>query len=389
LSLKREALPLRRQSWDVVVIGAGPAGSMSAIGLTRSGFSVLLVERSAFPRHKVCGCCLNLAAVQVLKDAGLFPTLRKLGARPLAEFRLYFKGREVSVRLPGGYAVSRATLDTALVESAEQQGTQFLQGVRASLEELRSDGCSIALVDRSLKQSIRANVVLCADGLSGSFLSKHPKFVPEVYASSRIGLSALLPEHSVNVLPGSIGMAIGSSGYAGFVAVEDRRINLAAAIDAQAIKEAGGSSELALQGIFKEAGLPVPAALECADWKGTPPLTRRRHLVGDRRLIVLGDAAGYVEPFTGEGMAWAMASGQLAVPLVRLLAVSPSIDLGCEWQRMYGNSIRRRQWICRILRRILRSEGLLRVAAHASPWMHFVVSSLNRPFPQEVAPHES
>jgi len=307
----------------------------------------------------------------------------------LNDFRLYFRGREFAIGLPGGYAVSRAALDTALVESAEKEGVQFLQGVKATLEEAREDGCSISLIDRSSKRSIRADVVLCADGLNGSFLSKHPEFAPKLCPSSRIGLSGMLPEDSADLSRGSVGMAVSSNGYAGLVAVEDRRINVAAAIDAHAIKEAGTSPQLALQRIFEEAGVRVPPNLGLADWRGTPPLTRRRRLVGDRRLLILGDAAGYVEPFTGEGIAWALASGQLAVPLVRSLAVSHSINMGREWQRMYSKTIRRRQRVCRVLRRMLRSEGLLHFAAHALPWTRFVVSSLNRPFSQETAPHES
>ena len=392
LTTKGDPLPLRQRTWEVVVAGAGPAGTMSALSLARAGFSVLLVDRSTFPRAKVCGCCLNMAAVEVLQDAGLFPILKRLGARPLNELRIHFRNRQIPIRLPGGYAVSRAALDEALVEAAREEGVHFLTGVRAGLEELRANSCSITLIGRSSSQTVRACTALCADGLNGSFLAKNPEFAPKIYSSSRIGISSLLPDQSADLPSGSIEMSIGSKGYVGMVELEDGRINVAAAIASDAIVQADKTPSRAVRGILEEAGAQVPLNMSHADWRGTPPLTRRRRVVGDRRLLILGDAAGYVEPFTGEGIAWALASGRLIVPVVQRFATSQSADLGREWQQLHSKSIRRRQRTCRVVQTFLKRPGLtsalLRCFAPTSSWIHPIVSLLNRPLLKEASIYE-
>ena len=106
------------QHWDAIVIGAGPAGALSATLLARAGLSVLLVERRAFPRRKVCGGCLNARAVASLERAGLAPRVRALGAARVHTLRVHQRGRTAALDLPAGLAVSRYALDEALAAAA-------------------------------------------------------------------------------------------------------------------------------------------------------------------------------------------------------------------------------------------------------------------------------
>ena len=75
-------------SWDVVVVGAGPAGSMAALEIARRGPSVLLVDKARFPRYKVCGCCLNGRTLSLLGLAGLGGLVEQCGGSPLRSFEL-------------------------------------------------------------------------------------------------------------------------------------------------------------------------------------------------------------------------------------------------------------------------------------------------------------
>src|SRR5690349_12609429 len=100
-----------RRTWDVLVVGAGPAGSEAALGLARRGLSVLLVDQAAFPRWKVCGCCLNGRALALLARAGLGELPARLGAVPLTHIDLRSTGRAAQLRLSGGAALSRTALD--------------------------------------------------------------------------------------------------------------------------------------------------------------------------------------------------------------------------------------------------------------------------------------
>jgi flavin-dependent dehydrogenase len=96
-----------RQTWDAVVVGAGPAGTMAARELARRCVRVLLVDRVRFPRYKVCGSCLNPRSLRLLHKAGLGELTKSLGAIPLTGLRVGAENRFADVRLPTGAGVSR------------------------------------------------------------------------------------------------------------------------------------------------------------------------------------------------------------------------------------------------------------------------------------------
>src|SRR5262245_56633834 len=101
--------------WDVVVVGAGPAGRPGARGLAGRGRRVLLVDREPFPRWKVCGCCLNGRALATLVQVGMANLPWACGAVALTRVRLAARGREAVLPLPAGAVLSRQALDAALV----------------------------------------------------------------------------------------------------------------------------------------------------------------------------------------------------------------------------------------------------------------------------------
>ncbi|MEZ6065906.1 MAG: FAD-dependent oxidoreductase [Planctomycetaceae bacterium] len=122
----RERLP--QGMWDVVVIGAGPAGCAAAIEAARAGRGVLLVERTTFPRYKVCGGCVNPRALADLADLGCLDAVRATGAPEIDRFRWSAGGRTAEIPLPGGVAISRAALDEILLNSARQAGCTVVEG---------------------------------------------------------------------------------------------------------------------------------------------------------------------------------------------------------------------------------------------------------------------
>ena len=108
--------------WDVIVIGAGPAGALAAHQLARRQLRVLLVEKRAFPRWKICGSCLNGVALRALEQAGLGHLVAELAAVPLERIRLGLQGRQLELALPAGRSLSRGRLDLALCEAAVAAG---------------------------------------------------------------------------------------------------------------------------------------------------------------------------------------------------------------------------------------------------------------------------
>ena len=128
----------QQTEWDVVVVGAGPAGSMAARSTAKLGLRVLLIDRARFPRSKVCGCCVNRAAMGLLH-----PHERDFiesEAVSLQSYVLASGGQVARVPLSGGIAISRDRLDSHLIVAAIQSGAQFLDATQVLHESRESKG---------------------------------------------------------------------------------------------------------------------------------------------------------------------------------------------------------------------------------------------------------
>ena len=357
--------------WDAIVIGAGPAGAMTSLLLAREGLATLLVERKAFPRHKVCGGCLNAHAVAALGRAGLVHRIVRAGARPIDRFVVRHEARSVAVDMPAGLAVSRATLDAVLVESAVEAGCTFQPETAAlvapeSPAPAREDwrGVTFGPVRGGPPVVARGRVVIAADGLAHSALSEGDGFKSIVWAGSRIGLGGVTPARVVDCGERAILMAVGPTGYVGVVEVEDGMLNIAAAVDPGALRGPGGAAA-GVAAILEASGVAVREPLDRVTWLGTVPLTRRMVRPAGRRVLVVGDAAGYVEPFTGEGMAWALAAAEAVVPFVLEGQGAWSEALERRWLRTFGRVVGREQRWCRFVSRGVRHPGVVRLAMAA------------------------
>ena len=339
--------------WDVVVIGAGPAGSIAARECVRRGANVLLVDKVGFPRWKVCGSCLNASALGVLGRVGLASLPESLGARPIERISLVSRtGARAELPMRGGVSVSRWALDEALANAAADAGCCLRLGAAATVGHLDGDARFVRVGDGH----VRAKVVIVADGLAGTALRELREFKADVASTSRVGVGCLLDAAPSWCERGSITMVCGRRGYVGAVWLEDDRVDVAAAVDAGWIKERGGPGP-AVAAILAEAGLPHDDLMRAA-WRGTSHLTRRRRVEGER-LLVIGDAAGYVEPFTGEGMAWAMMTGEAAgATAVQSVLRGQSRS----WTMTYRSLVGVRQRECRGIARVLRHSGVIAAA---------------------------
>jgi flavin-dependent dehydrogenase len=373
------------ETFDAVVVGAGPAGALAARTLAVSGARVLLVEKREFPRWKVCGACLNGHALGVLREAGLGSVTAKLGAVPLAEFDVRSRGRSTRIAMSGGVAVSRARFDQALVDAATEQGVTCLQGVEARVGLPESGSRTVSLRSNREERDVRARVVIVATGLSNRCLEREDRPATHVESGSRVGAGCVIGgEGSIpaELVPHVIFMAVGRGGYVGMVRLEDDSLNVAAAFDPACLRAAGGPGAAARE-ILDQAGFAPIAGLEQAHWQGTPALSRRTRPLACERLFLVGDAAGYVEPFTGEGMAWGMASGVAVAPLA-IAAVERWDDrLVSQWSTTHERAVGRRQGVCRAVafasRRPWLAHLALGIAATAPGAAQHVVRFLNAP----------
>ncbi|MBX9581426.1 MAG: FAD-dependent monooxygenase [Gemmataceae bacterium] len=337
-------------AYDAVVVGAGPAGSVAARELARRGLAVLLVDKATFPRPKVCGGCLNAAALAAFDRAGLGHVPAACGAVPLRGVKLAAGRRSANLPLPGGVAVSREAFDAALLREAEAAGVEVVTGVTAKVEDART---GLATAGPPAPGSrLGGGVVVPAD------------LAPDFFT------------------PGTIFMATGRGGYVGLVRVEGGRLDVAAAFDPDFVKAAGGLGPAA-EAILTRTGWPATPGLAELPWKGTPALTRHPTAVAGHRLFAVGDAAGYVEPFTGEGMAWAVASAAAVAPIAARAVTAWDGSLAREWEQTHARLVRHRQGVCRAAARVVRSPALTGLAVRALSMVPVlsrpVVAALNRP----------
>lgn len=373
------------RTWDVLVVGAGVAGGLSAHLLAQGGRSVLLVDKVVFPRWKVCGCCLNGAALSALERSGLGHLVDELGGVRLHGLEWSRGGVRARVRLPGGAALSRYALDVGLIRSAVACGAQFAEGVAARLVDGLGQGHAthreVLLNGRGAVATVRARAVLACDGLSGRTLAgEDGQTALQIEEHSYLGVGVNVPSGQAGgYAPGLIYMASGPAGYVGAVRLEDGSLDVAGAFSPAAIRTAGGPAALA-GATLASAGFP-PIAWGDLTWKGTPLLTRSRRLCGAWRVLAVGDAAGYVEPFTGEGMGWAMSAAREAARVVdEALEQGWSEQTGAEWTQRCRRLLRGRQFRCRTVARVLRSAVLTRMSLYTVRWLPLLVVPLVRSF---------
>ncbi len=354
--------------WDAIVLGAGPAGALLSRRLAIAGARVLLVEKKAFPRRKVCGACLNQDALEVLGSEGLETLVDDQGGVPLEMFHVGLGGRSVRLPLPGGRALSRERFDLALVTKAIRAGVDFLPETLASVEPTPNPATRSVRLDQRGRAAIAwAKVVVVAAGLGHRALEHVSGTTTRVAPGSRVGAGCTLEDGPDDYVPGVIHMAVGGRGYVGLVRLEDGRLNLGAAFDRGFVRSMGEPG-LAASSVLAEAGFPAIVRLDQADWQGTPGLTRRSRPVSAHRLVLIGDAAGYVEPFTGQGMACALASARSAAPIVLAGLASWSPALERAWSARHASLLGRRYGLCRALTASLRRPLIARVVFNLATW---------------------
>ena len=380
-----------RRPWDAVVVGAGPAGAAVATRLAVRGLAVLLCDTSEMPRPKLCGCCLSATALAELARldalvgtaaANATPDGMPAGGLPLERVRLATAAVTAALPMPRGGVVSREALDAAGVRRAIAAGSAWLPRTRVTSLAEQAMGVSVALVAAEPQgnplpaREITAGIVIVAAGLTDAIRSPTGQAGAGrvISGDSRLGLGTTLPADAGGPPTGELVMAVSQRGYCGVVRLEDGRVDLAAAVDRGLVAAAGGpaaalASLLAATGGDRAANLASPLAagrLAAATYRGTPPLTRRRPVAsGTGRVLRVGDAAGYVEPFTGEGMGWALVSARLCAEAVAPLGepegrlAADVAATGIRYARSHGRHFAAHHARCRSVSLVVRRPWLV------------------------------
>lgn len=340
-----------RESVDVAIVGAGPAGSTAAIRLARAGRRVILVDRATFPRPKVCGGCISgLGAGQLFDLAG--SEARPPGRRTAKITFTIGRRRFVVDPRGAGWIVRRDELDAWLVDLAQRSGAMARFGAPAALAR-DDERWSVRVGD----ETIDAANILLACGVGAQVLRTFAPARP-ARPAPMIAQSWSQTRHADAPQPGEIELHWLRGGYIGLASSEPGACVVALACDADT------NSRTPLRFLHdRNPSAPVFDALHdesrrsgvrgCA---GFPWLPARWT---DENLLLIGDAAGYAEPFTGEGIGLAMQSAQLAADAI-LAGKDPARAYTAAMQRHRRTLLR-----TRLLRAVLRSP----VVHAAARWM--------------------
>jgi flavin-dependent dehydrogenase len=312
---------------DVLIVGAGPAGAIAALVLARAGARVRIVDRATFPRDKLCGDTVNPGTLARLTELGVGPEIEARGLRVDGMVVTGEGGLTIEGRYPEGQygrAIVRRDLDWLLLQQAIAAGCEFEPGVavrRAMVREhgvMRSVGGAVVGAN-GLELEVAARVMIAADGRHSTLafglgLARHPArprrwAIGAYYDGVRRGSDDRLT-------PSSFGeMHIRRGRYVGIAPVPGGLTNVCL------VRPSGAG----------DAALGDPAALLCGEL-ARDPLLRERFagarlatapvvlgpLAVDVRaaaidgLLLAGDAAGFIDPMTGDGLRFAIRGGELA-----------------------------------------------------------------------------
>ena len=323
----------------------------------------MLIDAKKFPRRKACGGCLNKVSVGLVETLLPSAVADKLWADsvPLEKFCVFHHQRDFPAELEnGGFAVDRSQLDHALVLQAENLGVRFLSPASAKLADCHSHGRDVDVVADHEKQTYSAKAVVIASGLGNRVANAYPQFQQTSAQNSRVGVEAIFDTFAEDYRSGVLSMAIGDCGYVGLTHIGNQRLHVAAAVDRTTLQKLG--PQATVDSLMRQSGAPMLTQTDVT-WKGTPPLTATADSKAGDRVFLVGDAAGYVEPFTGEGVRWSLQCGMGVAPFIESAVEHWDMKIAKDYQHWYHRTIHSQQKLCRQLSAGLR-QPVLRWAAH-------------------------
>lgn len=332
---------------DVIVVGAGPGGAAAGHYLAQLGLEVIVLEKSTFPRDKICGDGLTPAAVSELIRMGV-PMPAEEGWMRNKGLRVIGGGHEIHLPWPEierypnyGMAKARMGLDMALAHHARSTGADVREGINVTgpiLDERsgRILGVTYRKVDErgrriagdgGAEQELRARVVIAADGVS-SRIATAMGITKDENRPMGVAIRTYFksPRHDDEWMESQLELWEGEReksallpGYGWIFALGDGTVN----VGLGSVSSNARAAKLDYRALLQTWMRNAPA-----DWEFTPenqigtprsaalPMAFNRKPLYTRGLILIGDAGGMVSPFNGEGIGYALSAGRIAADVV-------------------------------------------------------------------------
>ncbi len=347
--------------FDVIIAGAGPAGASAAIHLARQGVSVLLVEQKKFPRPKLCGEFISPECWEHFERLGVAKSMVASGGAGLNR-TVFYARRGHSVTVPsswfgGGraFGLSRAAMDHNLLQRGKEVGVTVLEETHAT-QLIIEDGVVLGTVLKTAEMSrdYFAEVTIDATGRARALARKLDQ---RVNKKARLVAFKAHLKNAV-VTEGSCELYFYPGGYGGLNAIEGGLTNLCFIVSARDVRRCESDPERLLREVVarnSRAASALQNARVVSDWLAVSLETfGQQSLVPTEGLLTAGDAAAFIDPFTGSGMLMALESGQLVANQIThyLNHEARSFsELAARYQQAYSDTFSSRLRVCSMLRR--------------------------------------
>ena len=365
----------------MIIAGGGPAGSSAAIHLASRGARVLLAEQKKFPRAKLCGEFISPECLAHFERLGVSKRMAAARGAQLRETVFYArKGNSVSV--PSAWfganklalGLSRAEMDERLLRRATEVGVTVLEGAQAialSTKDGRVNGAYL----RSNGHEVRyeATITIDATGRARALAHRlHAKMQTSPTKNQRAAMVAFKAHfEGARLAPGACEIYFYRGGYGGLSSIEGGLSNLCFIASARDVRACGADAARVMREVVCQnarAARTLAGARPRSEWLAVSlEGFGLRKLVPARGLMTIGDAASFIDPFTGSGMLMALESGELAAEIIsrylpQLNAPETFEDLARAYRKSYRKSFSRRLRVCGMMRRAAFVPGLASAA---------------------------
>jgi menaquinone-9 beta-reductase len=287
---------------DVAVIGAGPGGSATAHFLAQRGLDVLLLDRSQFPRDKTCGDGLTPRALRVLDAMGILREVASKG-RPIDSYEVVAPNGKRTTSRTEALVVPRLTLDQIILERAVASGAQFRAGVTVDAIEPMAHGVNV----KTRGESVTARLAVIATGAATGVLTRSGilRRAPRAMLAARAYFEGVSARKSFQLRFGGVPQP----GYGWVFPMSSNAANIGVGFWPKRKQQ---TARAAFQRFV--ADLPYRQTSEMRGYPIRVDFLRARTFAP--RTLLVGEAAGLVNPLTGEGIDYALESGQIAAELL-------------------------------------------------------------------------
>jgi geranylgeranyl reductase family protein len=376
---------------DVAIIGAGPAGSATAIALAQRGYEIALIDRKNFPREKLCGDFVNPINRPILRRLGVESEIHALQHAKVTGFRITStSGAAAEARFPSaaqgtmaGLGLRRASLDHTLVRQAASLDAAVRLNSRVEALSRNARGWRFKIGE----ESWQAKFLIGADGRN-SWVAEQLDLNRRAGMRGRsVGFQARLK--GSRAAQGKVEIHLFPGGYAGLVGLGGGELNLCMAIERRMLPRAATSEFLLERCLPRNPYLKdvLQRSAAISPFRSAYPVYFSPRRCYAERALLVGDAARVSEPVTGEGIYFAMRGGLLAAQVIaEALAVN---DLSAGFLRRYEQScermFRNRMSLNALMRFAVYRPALLsplvRLLARKRGWLDSVIGAVCAPEP--------